>query len=271
MKYDHSDHAGFRLLTLCRTFSAVDTTVQVLSKRTAGRQQNRELQKERRLSQCAYFSVDSQRGLIVCIGNRTSSWHSTACTAVRRIGCIGRLLLMPEVLDKQAIIGVRKFSSSSATVVARKCLGHHFIPYSLTEMGQACRHECMAVKAVIVDSKAPRRGNRASCSDIRPCWTSVVLERELVWTSVGTTLSVLHMVSRLLWLQLQLFLFDLIVPSRHFTASYKPINPKNASMSFPNKSPRVKDAASPHQCPECDRSYERPDHLARHLDSRASL
>ncbi|RDW79107.1 Zn(II)2Cys6 transcription factor domain-containing protein [Aspergillus mulundensis] len=40
-------------------------------------------------------------------------------------------------------------------------------------------------------------------------------------------------------------------------------------MSFPNKSPRVRDAASLHQCPECDRAYERPDHLARHLDSRA--
>ncbi|KAL5041177.1 hypothetical protein BDW71DRAFT_13821 [Aspergillus fruticulosus] len=38
-------------------------------------------------------------------------------------------------------------------------------------------------------------------------------------------------------------------------------------MSFPNKSPRVKDAASLHRCPECDRAYERPDHLARHLDS----
>ncbi|KAL4742458.1 hypothetical protein BDV11DRAFT_202754 [Aspergillus similis] len=38
-------------------------------------------------------------------------------------------------------------------------------------------------------------------------------------------------------------------------------------MSFPSKSPRVKDAASLHQCPECDRAYERPDHLARHLDS----
>ncbi|KAL4864926.1 hypothetical protein BDV12DRAFT_158250 [Aspergillus spectabilis] len=38
-------------------------------------------------------------------------------------------------------------------------------------------------------------------------------------------------------------------------------------MSLPNKSPRVKDAASPHQCPQCDRAYERPDHLARHLDS----
>ncbi|KAL6234560.1 hypothetical protein BDW75DRAFT_251382 [Aspergillus navahoensis] len=35
------------------------------------------------------------------------------------------------------------------------------------------------------------------------------------------------------------------------------------------KSPRVKDAASVHQCSECDRAYERPDHLARHLDSRA--
>lgn len=42
-------------------------------------------------------------------------------------------------------------------------------------------------------------------------------------------------------------------------------------MSFPNKSPRVKDASSLHQCPECHRSYERPDHLARHLDSRVSL
>ncbi|KAL4883529.1 hypothetical protein BJY04DRAFT_226549 [Aspergillus karnatakaensis] len=40
-------------------------------------------------------------------------------------------------------------------------------------------------------------------------------------------------------------------------------------MSLPNKSPRVNDAARPHQCPECDRTYERPDHLARHLDSRA--
>jgi hypothetical protein len=39
-------------------------------------------------------------------------------------------------------------------------------------------------------------------------------------------------------------------------------------MSFPSKAPRVKDAASSHQCPECDRAYERPDHLARHLDSR---
>ncbi|KAL4968214.1 C2H2-type zinc finger protein [Aspergillus stella-maris] len=45
------------------------------------------------------------------------------------------------------------------------------------------------------------------------------------------------------------------------------INIDNASMSFPNKSPRTKDAASLHQCPQCDRSYERPDHLARHLDS----
>ncbi|KAL4768215.1 hypothetical protein BDW60DRAFT_225961 [Aspergillus nidulans var. acristatus] len=42
---------------------------------------------------------------------------------------------------------------------------------------------------------------------------------------------------------------------------------KDASMSFPSKAPRVKDAASLHQCPECDRAYERPDHLARHLDS----
>ncbi|KAL4931835.1 C2H2-type zinc finger protein [Aspergillus undulatus] len=38
-------------------------------------------------------------------------------------------------------------------------------------------------------------------------------------------------------------------------------------MSRPNKTPRVKDPASPHQCPQCDRTYERPDHLARHLDS----
>ncbi|KAL4797787.1 hypothetical protein BDV19DRAFT_37991 [Aspergillus venezuelensis] len=38
-------------------------------------------------------------------------------------------------------------------------------------------------------------------------------------------------------------------------------------MSFPNKSPRTKDAASLHQCSQCDRAYERPDHLARHLDS----
>ncbi|KAL4748571.1 hypothetical protein BDW72DRAFT_205537 [Aspergillus terricola var. indicus] len=38
-------------------------------------------------------------------------------------------------------------------------------------------------------------------------------------------------------------------------------------MSFPSKAPRVKNAASLHQCPECDRAYERPDHLARHLDS----
>ncbi|KAL3467681.1 hypothetical protein BJX64DRAFT_273736 [Aspergillus heterothallicus] len=41
----------------------------------------------------------------------------------------------------------------------------------------------------------------------------------------------------------------------------------DASMPFPRKSPRVKDAGSPHQCPHCDRAYERPDHLARHLDS----
>ncbi|KAL4944372.1 hypothetical protein BDV06DRAFT_210294 [Aspergillus oleicola] len=38
-------------------------------------------------------------------------------------------------------------------------------------------------------------------------------------------------------------------------------------MPFPNKSPRFKDAASLHKCPQCDRAYERPDHLARHLDS----
>ncbi|KAL2808072.1 hypothetical protein BJX63DRAFT_424893 [Aspergillus granulosus] len=38
-------------------------------------------------------------------------------------------------------------------------------------------------------------------------------------------------------------------------------------MSFPRKSPRVKDAGSLHQCSHCDRAYERPDHLARHLDS----
>ncbi|KAL4976873.1 hypothetical protein BDW66DRAFT_166179 [Aspergillus desertorum] len=42
-------------------------------------------------------------------------------------------------------------------------------------------------------------------------------------------------------------------------------------MSFPNKSPRVRDAASLHKCPECDRAYERPDHLARHLDSRRAV
>ncbi|KAL3445031.1 hypothetical protein BJX65DRAFT_165665 [Aspergillus insuetus] len=41
----------------------------------------------------------------------------------------------------------------------------------------------------------------------------------------------------------------------------------DGSMSFPRKSPRVKDATSLHQCPHCDRAYERPDHLARHLDS----
>lgn len=58
-KYDHSDCAGFSLLTLCRTFFAADTTVQVLFKRTVDRQQNRVLQKERSLSQCAYFSVGS--------------------------------------------------------------------------------------------------------------------------------------------------------------------------------------------------------------------
>ncbi|KAL2833130.1 hypothetical protein BJY01DRAFT_94919 [Aspergillus pseudoustus] len=41
----------------------------------------------------------------------------------------------------------------------------------------------------------------------------------------------------------------------------------DVSMSFPRKSPRVKDAGNLHQCPHCDRAYERPDHLARHLDS----
>ncbi|KAL3471069.1 hypothetical protein BJX99DRAFT_33097 [Aspergillus californicus] len=38
-------------------------------------------------------------------------------------------------------------------------------------------------------------------------------------------------------------------------------------MSSPNKHPRVKKTASHHQCPHCDRAYERPDHLARHVDS----
>ncbi|KAL4953770.1 hypothetical protein BDW69DRAFT_150717 [Aspergillus filifer] len=58
----------------------------------------------------------------------------------------------------------------------------------------------------------------------------------------------------------------------HLHASYDldlpyHINIGNAFMSFPNKSPRTKDAASLHHCPQCDRAYERPDHLARHLDS----
>ncbi|KAL4807498.1 hypothetical protein BDV18DRAFT_151524 [Aspergillus unguis] len=38
-------------------------------------------------------------------------------------------------------------------------------------------------------------------------------------------------------------------------------------MSLPSKSPRIKDPATLHQCPHCDRTYERPDHLARHVNS----
>ncbi|KAL2867626.1 uncharacterized protein BJX67DRAFT_80745 [Aspergillus lucknowensis] len=38
-------------------------------------------------------------------------------------------------------------------------------------------------------------------------------------------------------------------------------------MSSPRKSRRVRDAVSLHKCPQCHRTYERPDHLARHLDS----
>lgn len=51
-------------------------------------------------------------------------------------------------------------------------------------------------REVTVDTKIPRRGNRASGNDVKG--VGLVLERELVWTSVGTTLSVLHMISRLL-------------------------------------------------------------------------
>jgi hypothetical protein len=36
----------------------------------------------------------------------------------------------------------------------------------------------------------------------------------------------------------------------------------------PRRSPR---RAVNHRCPHCDKAYERPDHLARHLDSRKSF
>jgi hypothetical protein len=39
-----------------------------------------------------------------------------------------------------------------------------------------------------------------------------------------------------------------------------PDSPEN-----PRRSPR---RVVNHRCPHCDKAYERPDHLARHLDSR---
>jgi hypothetical protein len=40
-----------------------------------------------------------------------------------------------------------------------------------------------------------------------------------------------------------------------------------ASPSIPRRSSRK---IAHHRCPHCDKAYERPDHLARHLESRKS-
>ncbi|KAJ5698061.1 hypothetical protein N7462_000066 [Penicillium macrosclerotiorum] len=55
-------------------------------------------------------------------------------------------------------------------------------------------------------------------------------------------------------------------PARPPPASPAPEIAMSGSPETPRRSPRK---TANHHCPHCDKTYERPDHLARHLDSRA--